>query len=1047
MSDCKVDLATHKKPGRTQIGRDPKALDRKFIKIDERSIEDLIVSTCKMSYYINYYNADNTIIGKWDRFFAWESTSILAQISSLDIQELSRRYKLLRKRLVFTPTSGHLSEAEKYFNPLKKITKDLVTKTTQLPADLQVKEYFRSTVPILNQLLETVISQIYLSEDLKVLFSNHLFNKKIQNLMGLLLEWKKRAHKQLYKNLENYPKHTPQYSLFLTFLRLFENAQSDLNGLVKKHLDFYYKDILRLEPQEAKPDYVHCCIEPYEGVEPFKIPKNSVFLAGKDGDGNKRYYAATSDVVVNQARIHSIFGGLKKEGKYYFDEFTNLNAKGDSWSPLNPDTIGSPLGSIFASPLLFLKGGIRDVNLTFKDAVGKNLEININDYKFFLSGEEGWFEVAEITGNEDNVRLELKLTADDPSIIPFDSELHEGISIKTKYPVLKVQGKDGQLSNFSYNSCKIEVKVEEYKQFKLFSNAGTIDHTKSFEPFGLVPKNGYSITFACKEFFLKNRAKGNLIISAEPGGSSDWSIYENTKLKYLYSGNWREETAWKTDEDYLLDNTAPIGYNTSEEESFKPSDNKGFLKIFLDDDDYAGEAYLNKFISESKEENPNLPYVPTINEFKLNYTANSDYNDVDIFNIFPKGYEKISGSNKKLIPVFQNDGEIFIGIKDIQKGNSLGLLFQLSEGSANPRQEAVEPVWRYLDGNNWEDFKAEEIGDETDGLTKSGIVQLKAPEGLNTTDQTRWPRGIWWLKIEIPERVDAICKFVGVHAQALKAVLFDHEGSGLEFKNNIEGGVITKLLKPLNEIKKIEQPYMSFGGRLSDTDRLFYQRTSERLRHKERSISTWDYETLVLDNFPEVFRVKCLNHYRYDSASIHNSSAGYITIIPVAKGLDKEVPLYWKPILDLVTMKQIKAYLENKSSPHARINVKPPNLESLELVFNVKYHELPGADTRFYTQELTNTINSFLSPWAYSSESKIEFQSEIDKSKLIQLIEAQSFVDYISGFKVNHHILDETTSSIAQSYNDVDVIIPKTVYSLFVPHKQSIQPITNTCCA
>ena len=127
-------------------------------------------------------------------------------------------------------------------------------------------------------------------------------------------------------------------------------------------------------------------------------------------------------------------------------------------------------------------------------------------------------------------------------------------------------------------------------------------------------------------------------------------------------------------------------------------------------------------------------------------------------------------------------------------------------------------------------------------------------------------------------------------------------------------------------------------------------------------------------------------------------------------------------------------------------NVKPPKLEKLELVFSVKYHALPGADSRLYTQQLINTINAFLSPWAFAEENTIEFQSEIEKSKLIQLIEMQTFVDYISEFKVNHHVLSDTSNHSIQSFNNIEAIIPKTVYSLFVPHEHAITTITNICC-
>jgi hypothetical protein len=54
-------------------------------------------------------------------------------------------------------------------------------------------------------------------------------------------------------------------------------------------------------------------------------------------------------------------------------------------------------------------------------------------------------------------------------------------------------------------------------------------------------------------------------------------------------------------------------------------------------------------------------------------------------------------------------------------------------------------------------------------------------------------------------------------------------------------------------------PYSSFGGRETEDTTEFYQRVSERLRHKERAITIFDYERLVLESFPEVYKVECVN--------------------------------------------------------------------------------------------------------------------------------------------------------------------------------------------
>ena len=38
----------------------------------------------------------------------------------------------------------------------------------------------------------------------------------------------------------------------------------------------------------------------------------------------------------------------------------------------------------------------------------------------------------------------------------------------------------------------------------------------------------------------------------------------------------------------------------------------------------------------------------------------------------------------------------------------------------------------------------------------------------------------------------------------------------------------------------------------------FYGRVSERLRHKQRALTQWDYERIVLERFPEVYKAKCI---------------------------------------------------------------------------------------------------------------------------------------------------------------------------------------------
>ena len=55
-------------------------------------------------------------------------------------------------------------------------------------------------------------------------------------------------------SLKNWDGHEPHYALYLAFLRLFEQARAATNTFTGRHLDFYYRDVLRLkENLRARP--------------------------------------------------------------------------------------------------------------------------------------------------------------------------------------------------------------------------------------------------------------------------------------------------------------------------------------------------------------------------------------------------------------------------------------------------------------------------------------------------------------------------------------------------------------------------------------------------------------------------------------------------------------------------------------------------------------------------------------------------------------------------------------------------------------------------
>jgi len=98
----------------------------------------------------------------------------------------------------------------------------------------------------------------------------------------------------------------PHLGLFLAFLRLLRYPAEDFKALTKRHLDFYYKEVLWLDKRKAEPDYVHLSFRPADGVVGHPIKKGTLLNAGSSPDGKPVLYAVTEEVMVTGAQIASV---------------------------------------------------------------------------------------------------------------------------------------------------------------------------------------------------------------------------------------------------------------------------------------------------------------------------------------------------------------------------------------------------------------------------------------------------------------------------------------------------------------------------------------------------------------------------------------------------------------------------------------------------------------------------------------------------------------------------------------------------------------------
>jgi hypothetical protein len=280
------------------------------------------------------------------------------------------------------------------------------------------------------------------------------------------------------------------------------------------------------------------------------------------------------------------------------------------------------------------------------------------------------------------------------------------------------------------------------------------------------------------------------------------------------------------------------------------------------------------------------------------------------------------------------------------------------EGTTDPL--IVKPSehikWSVLGNNEWVEFKSSEYSDNTLQLIQSGIISFKIPAEA-TSKSTILPAGYIWLRAAITKAAEAVCKIISVDAQAAVATFLNNNNAPDFLNTTLPAGTVSKLHTPDAAIKKIIQPYSSFGGRPTEDEGHYYIRVSERLRHKARAITVWDYEHLVLEAFPEIYKVKCLNHTHIDDGIYHEVRPGHVSIITIPSLQNRNDVNPLKPYTQQSTLTNIENYLNKRISCFVKLHARQPQFEEVKLEFSVKFFDQYN-DFNFYKENATGRDNT-----------------------------------------------------------------------------------------
>jgi hypothetical protein len=356
---------------------------------------------------------------------------------------------------------------------------------------------------------------------------------------------------------------------------------------------------------------------------------------------------------------------------------------------------------------------------------------------------------------------------------------------------------------------------------------------------------------------------------------------------------------------------------------------------------------------------PSEPYTPVIKSLSLDYTATANDKDIDLIHLYPyAGTYKLESipQHPTLLPTFCDEGNLFIGLKDLVPGSNVNILFQLAEATADSETEREKLKWFYLENNTWKLLRTgfEVLDDDTNALTTSGIIKFMLPANM-TNENTILPKGLHWIKASIPCHSKSVSEIISIHTQAMRATFTnDAANDKLRLVAPLAAGSVAKLKVADASIKKINQPYDSFDGREPEVEKHFYIRTSELLRHKNRAIQKFDYERLVLEAFPKIFKVKCINHsYALNANKFINDfpmAPGYVLIAVIPDLNQLKAAQSFEPRVPVSMLEDIKTSLQKVTSPFVRLWIKNPRYEKVNVCLRVKL--LPGKDEVYYKSKM-----------------------------------------------------------------------------------------------
>ncbi|WP_439490150.1 hypothetical protein [Algoriphagus sp.] len=423
---------------------------------------------------------------------------------------------------------------------------------------------------------------------------------------------------------------------------------------------------------------------------------------------------------------------------------------------------------------------------------------------------------------------------------------------------------------------------------------------------------------------------------------------------------------------------------------------------------YADTSLYNSRFPKKQKELPKPAYTPQLEKIEISYCnftkenlgrkTDDEASSIKFFHLFPFGHKQVfpasRSSESNLLPQVKGKGNLLIGLVDVEENQVINLGFKLHPAFfIHTITQPPRVIWEYLERNQWQPLGNLMMEDSTHGMLQSGIVKIRLPNKLDFSN-TRLASGKFWLRASYVGKADINSRLLSMFTNAMWLT---------EVKNEEVGSfTIDEMRQSLSVVSNgnpvvdsVSRPFHLIIPAIKKSFEMDRIRVSELIRHRNRGISTWDMERLVLERFPQIGRVMVYGRSDYPLHMVKNSNIQAV-VIPQSPLLSNGRSEGFRTPYEL--LREIRAFLKTFVSPFARVEVCNPVFEKLKIRASVKFKQAQQAG--FYRDRLERELIEFLSPNPGDFQKEKGFINSIYKTEIQTFIESRSYVDSMTAFSV-----------------------------------------------